>query len=446
MLQSMFIQNFRAWEDQTFTFNGENVLFAGGNDSGKSSVLQALDLFFNRTSIDSANFRDPNKDVSVGVRFGGTTYKKTFSCKTHQVKSFVPAGSWHKIEAIHYIYLPATRKTSAAILTELAQAKADSMLPPELSNELAKVAQQAMDEVLSNIVKRPSAAVQPIAQNADATPAAQTQPRTTKANVTAVPNVLPARAIGFTIQNHGVPVAGAELGYSKNLTYAMLVGSDYGNVVLGIDDIEHAFSEMNYNKVIRNLESHVGQLLMTTRSSEVIRQSNRAITVPVGQRADGSMANILRGLGDSGKAFLLVEGKYDLPWFKAAAQLAGYGERLDILPAGGSNIDELRREMASVGMRCVAIVDGDTKPDERTRKFALKRECVELYAPDDLLQALFGVVPPKTGKREFFAAVQAVRQTSENGIKAAISEHIADHLTTQSAFVHEVATILAQTL
>ena len=34
MLQSMFIQNFRAWEDQTFTFNGENAVFAGGK-SGK---------------------------------------------------------------------------------------------------------------------------------------------------------------------------------------------------------------------------------------------------------------------------------------------------------------------------------------------------------------------------------------------------------------------------
>jgi hypothetical protein len=432
MLQSMFIQNFRAWEDQTFSFNGENALFAGESESGKSSVLQALDLFFNRSTIDSANFRDPNKDVSVGIRYGGTTYKKTFSCKTHQVKSRVPASSWRKVEAIHYIYLPATRKTSAAILTELAQAKADSLLPPELADELEKVAQQAMDEVLANIVKRPAAATQP----------AQSK----RANVTAVPKILPARAIDFTIQNNGVPVAGAELGYSKNLTYAMLVGSRYDNVILGVDDIEHAFSEMNYQKVIRNLEEHVGQMLATTRSRQVVQHIGSAITVPVGHRADGSMANILRGLNGNGKAFLLVEGKYDLPWFKAAAQLAGFGSRLDILPAGGSNIDELRREMSEVGMNCVAIVDGDTRPDERTGKYALKRDCVELYAPDELLQALFGVVPSKANKKDFFAQVQAAHSSSENGIKAAISEHIADHLTTSSAFVREVAGILTQAL
>ena len=145
-------------------------------------------------------------------------------------------------------------------------------------------------------------------------------------------------------------------------------------------------------------------------------------------------------------AFLLVEGKYDLPWYKAAARIAGYGDRLDILPAGGSNIDELRREMASVGMKCIAIVDGDTKPDERTGKFALERECVELYTPDELLKRLFGTVVPTTNKREFFAGVQAVRRSSENGIKAIISETIAEYLTPASPFVVEVGRILHRVL
>ena len=158
------------------------------------------------------------------------------------------------------------------------------------------------------------------------------------------------------------------------------------------------------------------------------------------------MANILRGRDENGKAFLLVEGKYDLPWYKAAARIAGYGDRLDILPAGGSNIDELRREMASVGMKCIAIVDGDTKPDERTGKFALERECVELYTPDELLKRLFGTVVPTTNKREFFAGVQAVRRSSENGIKAIISETIAEYLTPASPFVVEVGRILHRVL
>lgn len=290
------------------------------------------------------------------------------------------------------------------------------------------MAQQAADQVLSNVG------------------GVQQDEQPDQVGVTAVPKVAPVRAIGFTIQNNGVPVTSDELGYSKRLTYAMLVGSTYDNVVLGVDDVENAFASMDYQAVIRNLEDHVGQVLMTTRSGTIVRHTGRAITVPVGKHDDGSMAGILRGLGESGKAFLLVEGKYDLPWFKAAARLAGFADRLDILPAGGSNIDVLRKQMASVGMKCVAIVDGDTKPDERTGKYALQRECVELYAPDDLLKRLYGIVPPTTGKREFFASVQAVRQSSENGIKAAISENIADYLTAASPFVVEVGRILRKAL
>ncbi|MBE6470410.1 MAG: hypothetical protein E7000_01685 [Coriobacteriaceae bacterium] len=425
MLQSLFIQNFRAWENQTFTFNGEHVVFAGGTDSGKSSVLQALDLFFNRDTIDSTQVRDPSKDVAIGIRYDGTTFKKTFSHKTHQVKSRTPAADWKKVEAIHYIYLPATNKTSATILTELAQAKADSLLPPHLADELAAVAKHAMDEVLSVVGTAETKRNSP---------------------VTAVPRVKPARAVDFTILNNGVPVAGAELGYSKNLTYAMLVGSQYDNVVLGIDDMEHAFASMDYQKVIRSLEQHVGQVLMTTRSSQVMKHMGREVTVPVGSNPDGNMATILRGLEGQGKAFLLVEGKYDLPWYKEAAELSGFGNRVNILPAGGTNIDELRREMAGVGMKCVAIVDGDTAPDERTGKYALVRDCVELYAPDDLLQELFGTVPPKADKHAFFASVQAAKPASENGIKAAIAENIAAHLTPHSEFVREVGTILKRAL
>ena len=452
MLQSLFIQNFRAWEDQTFTLNGEHVVFAGGNESGKSSVLQALDLFFNRTSIDAAHFRDPEKDVSIGVRYDGVTYKKTFSHKTYQVKERIPATSWRKLEAIHYIYLPATRKTSAAILTELAQAKADSLLPPALAGELAQVAQQAMDEVLSGIGegRQPEQDANRLSCNPAKQPSGQgggaAAQSAAHATVTAVPKVRPARAIDFTIESNGVPVPGAALGYSKRLTYAMLVGSQYDNVVLGVDDVENAFSAMDYQRVIHELENHVAQVLMTTRSGTIVRHAGRAITVPVGRKSNGSMANILRGLGESGKAFLLVEGKYDLPWYKAAARIAGFGDQLDILPAGGSNLDELRREMMSVGMKCLAIVDGDTKPDKRTGKYALQRECVELYTPEELLKRLFGVVPPTTGKKEFFAGVQEVRRSSENGIKAIISENITDYLSPASPFVVEVARILRHAL
>ena len=427
MLQSVFIQNFRAWENQTFTFNGEHAMFVGENDSGKSSVLQALDCFFNHDQIDSAHIRDLRKDVSIGIRYNGVTYKKTFSATTRRVKSRKPAASWNDIEGIHYIYLPSNLKTSDIVLKELAKAKADVLLPQELERALSVVADRAIAQVLSG-----------------ACTAAQVEAKPPK--VSAIPKVVPSRAIDFTIETNGVPVAGGEIGHQKRLTYAMLVGGQYRNVVLGVDDVERAFSGMDFETVIAGLESHIGQVLMTTHASPVLRHRGVAIPVPVGSKPGAGMAAILKGLESEGKAFLLVEGKYDLPWYKAAVNLAGLGDRLDILPAGGSNLDELRREMANVGMKCFAIVDGDTEPRENVGKYALARDCVELYTPEELLLDLFGVVPPLDEKKAFFHGIQAHRQASENGIKAAISERIGDYLNTGSPFVIEVRDILEKAM
>ena len=450
MLQSMFIQNFKAWENQTFTFNGEHAVFVGGDDSGKTSVLQALDCFFNRDRIDSAYVRDRGNDVRIGVRYGGVTFRKTFSGKTCRVLSCEPAERWHEVESLHYLLLPSTLKGTDAVLKELAKAKADQLLPDELQRALALVAQKAMGQVLSGAgIER--------AQQA------------TRIKVDATPKVVPARAIDFTVQGvsldspaspaaapdlAGAPAAAGEDSPAKAgawkddrrlLTYAMLVGSSYRNVILGVDDVEHVFDGMDFEEVIAGLEAHMGQVLMTTRSHPVVRHKGRAVAVPVGSEP-GAMAAALRGMEDDGKCFLLVEGKYDLSWYRTAVQLLGLDDRFNILPAGGTNLEELLREMHAIGMDCIAIVDGDTPPNERAGKFALKRECVELYTPDVLLRELYGTIPPKDRKRAFFSGIQSTRQASENGIKAAISERIAQNLTPHSPFVVEVGRILERAM
>lgn len=428
MLQSMFIQNYKAWENQTFTFNGEHAVFFGENDSGKTSILEALDCFFNRNHIEREHVRIPGKDVSIGIRYNGTTFKKTFSGKTLRVKHCRPAESWHELAGIHYLLLPATEKSTDAILKELARARADYLLSSELEETLAAVAQRAADEVL--------AGAGPEADSGGKHPT----------ELSAVPQVNLARAIDFAIEGNGVPLTSGELGYRKNFTYAMLVGGDYPNVLLGIDDVERAFTAMDYSSIIGELESHFGQVLMTTRSAPVVQHKERAIAVPVGSNPSQDIADILKGLTSEGKAFLLVEGKYDLPWYRKAVSLAGLDARLNILPAGGSNLDQLQREISSMGIGCISIVDGDTKPDVRHGKFALKRECVELYTPDALLDELFGIRPSKESKVEFFRQAKSVRQASENGIKAAISERIERFLTTEEPFVAEVRALLEHAL
>jgi len=46
-IKSITLKNFRAYKDETIVEFGDLTTFVGMNDIGKSTVLEALDIFFN---------------------------------------------------------------------------------------------------------------------------------------------------------------------------------------------------------------------------------------------------------------------------------------------------------------------------------------------------------------------------------------------------------------
>ena len=65
---SLTIENFRSYRNPvTIPFNDLTVLI-GKNDIGKSSILEALDIFFENRKIDS-------DDVNIGAKADGETVK-----------------------------------------------------------------------------------------------------------------------------------------------------------------------------------------------------------------------------------------------------------------------------------------------------------------------------------------------------------------------------------
>ena len=65
MIEQIFIKNFKAFEKETIPIENHNILI-GENDSGKSTILQALDIFFNQEKIDKNFIRDITIPVEIG--------------------------------------------------------------------------------------------------------------------------------------------------------------------------------------------------------------------------------------------------------------------------------------------------------------------------------------------------------------------------------------------
>ena len=75
MIEQIYIKNFKAFEKMSIPIDKHNIL-NGENDAGKSTVLQALDIFFNQEKVDKSFVRDLTQPVEIGILVNKNFYKK----------------------------------------------------------------------------------------------------------------------------------------------------------------------------------------------------------------------------------------------------------------------------------------------------------------------------------------------------------------------------------
>ena len=97
-LASLRLQNFRAFEDETITFN-EYMCLVGPNGGGKSTVLTALNIVFqykgepttNVTTLDREDFHHKNVTHPVTIT---ATFKDLSSEAQADFSGITVKGSW----------------------------------------------------------------------------------------------------------------------------------------------------------------------------------------------------------------------------------------------------------------------------------------------------------------------------------------------------------------
>lgn len=76
-ISKITLRNFRCWKEETIKLNNSITAFIGKNDVGKSSILHALDIFFNKGKVTVEDFSQIEGDIEnpdyleIGVAFKG---------------------------------------------------------------------------------------------------------------------------------------------------------------------------------------------------------------------------------------------------------------------------------------------------------------------------------------------------------------------------------------
>lgn len=389
MIEHIFIKNYKAFMRTNLPLD-KNTLFIGTNSSGKTTILEALDLFFNNV-FHYEYINDLKEDVVIELNIDDERYRKVYKSPTYNLSYEDCIGDMYDINHIKYLYVPST------------------IYPPKLLNDILTI----------NLTEKPS--------NIEQTKAFKI-----------------FDYIDGVVGNDNYPLfrintnyefnINKQLDFSKSKYTTLISNITYPTVILGIDSFENNFDLAGLKKITE----YTYQTIITSKEVEVISHFDYSVQALYKDDITQEIDTITKSINKSqNKKLLLVEGKYDVAWFEKALSLLGEFSNYRVIPCGGvGNIQFIKAQIEKEGFETVAITDGDTNLFN-----PLKKEVIELYSDIDYINYRFNTnfkYLPKS-KKEFFRRFSV----SDDVVKKVLSFWAKKSLTIDNSFVSEVQFILS---
>lgn len=386
MIDHLFIKNYKAFDRQNIPLD-RNTLFIGASNSGKSTILQALDLFFNH-NLEVELIREKNKDVVVEVHIDDERYRKVWSPPEYRLNFTKCIGDMFAINHIKYLHVP-KQVDDAKLLNDIMTV---NLARNFSSEELAKAVK--VFDYIDGIVG-----------------------------------------------NTNYPLFKIDTKYQMNINkdftltrkdYTTLISNiNYQYTIIAIDNYEENFDIDEIHKITQ----YSYQTLFTTKQKDVVDHYDYFVQ-PLFKEDIADIETVRNLVSRNHKTYLLVEGKYDVSWFEQALKLLDLYNDYRVIPCGGSgNIEYIEKQLNKENFKTITITDGDVK-----KQHSLKREVIELYADLEYVNKRFGTnfkEMPKS-KIAFFKRISV----KDDIVKKILSSWARKKLDKDSDFVLEVKNIL----
>lgn len=425
-ISEVTIRNFKAFDEKTFELGLKNYIFIGDNDSGKSTLLEALDIFFNNDKIDKKFARDDKKDVVIEVKVDNENsieyFKKTF--KKGATFKFDPDNS-ENLEKLNlnYILVSPLEYDVASIIKKFAVKRAVEKIGNDKINELNDLLSNSAHEVIESMDKNL------ITVNPEIVTLLKE-----------VASIKIEKAFEISVESEGIQLDCRGLGYRRNVVLSLIAQSHYENTIIAIDEIENSFSLRNVSDILEKIHENFPQSLITTHSVSLLSFDSTHNIYPLCDGHVEAVAEMYRKMGKANetKKILLVEGITDCYWFRRALAILGFQGDYYVLPVNGKdNISKFLDYYQSIGEECVAITDGDDK-----KEYSLSKETIELYTPLDFINKEFGkrLTKLSDNKDDFFT--NDLFGFEKKRVKKLIATKVNEFLKEDNPIIQEIKNIL----
>lgn len=386
MIDHIFIKNYKAFERENIPLDKFSLLI-GSNNSGKTTVLEALNLFFN-TQINHECIRDKDEDVIVEIHIDDKRYRKTFSPPAYNLDFEKCVGDMYDINHIKYIYIPKTIDNKKFL---------NDILTVNYTKKIESSEQGTIFKIFDYIDGKLGNSNYPI----------------------------------FSIHTDIKMDIKEDIQFTNEEYTRMLSNITYPYLIVGIDNVEDNFNLDS----IKTMTRYCYQTLFTTKDKEITRKFDYFIHALYKEDIRKEFDTV-KSIVTENKKYILVEGKYDVAWFEKALKLLELNNDYRVIPCGGyGNITYVDEQLQKENFETIIITDGDVDS-----KNSLQRDIIELYADINYVNSVFGskfeTMPTK--KYEFFKRIK----TRDDVVKRVLSSWARKYLEIDNEFVQELHSIL----
>ena len=390
MIEHVFIKNYKAFERENIPLD-KHTLLIGSNHSGKTTVLEALDLFFNDVLVHPF-IRDLNKDVVIEIHIDEERYRKVFSPPNYHLNYTKCLGDMFQINDLQYLYVPADID-NASLLNDILSINLSIKLSPSEQGHVVKVFDY-IDGTLGNTDYPLFGYRTKVRMNIRET-------------------------LSFSPEEYGRILS--------NITHPQLI--------LGIDNVEDNF----VLKHLHDITKYTYQTIYSTNDETIVKHHDYYVSALYKGNQIDDFDTIKKRLNTKQTTtYVLVEGKYDVNWYERAITLLGLDDTHTVIPCGGfGNITFVKQQLDKEGYRTVVITDGDAGGEN-----ALSKDVIELYADIDYVNQKFHTSFRRMpdNKKQLFRTIGL----KDDVVKNILSRWAKKHLTLDHPFVREVKHHISQ--
>ena len=389
MIDHIFIKNYKVFERENIPLD-KNTLFIGTNASGKTTILEALDLFFNNV-FHFEYIKNKGEDIVIEIHVNDERYRKVYTSPDYNIDFSKCIGDMFEINHIKYLYV------------------SKHIYMPKLLNDILSI-NLAADT--ANILKE---------------------------RVFKVFDYLDG-----LLGNNTYNLFDIKTDYKMNINDNVVFTQDeYTNIIsnityqytiIGIDNFEDNFDL----KALKDITEFSYQTIFTSKQKAIVSNFDYSIKALYKEDIKSELATITDVIDKNyRKTLLLVEGKYDVAWFETGLRLLEKFKSYRVIPCGGyGNIQYIKTQLEKEGYKTITITDGDVG-----NRDSLKKEIIELYADVDYINARFNTsfkeIPLR--KRDFFKRFNV----KDDVVKKVLSSWAKKNLKLNSVFVKELDTLLS---